>query len=140
MNDFICDQCGKVVIGGGHIGTHQRNHCPFCLYSKHVDETKGDRKSRCYGMMEPIGLTFKREKNKTKAGEIMLIHRCQQCEKISINRIAADDSTEEILYVFRRSEQIGKELLEVLKSQEVQLVGIESTDEIMTQLFGKTSM
>ncbi|WDF05905.1 RNHCP domain-containing protein [Shouchella hunanensis] len=30
-----------------------RNHCPFCLYSKHQDIIPGDRASTCGGLMEP---------------------------------------------------------------------------------------
>jgi len=37
--------------------------------------------------MEPIGLTFKRD------GEIMIVHKCLGCGKLSPNRIAGDDST-----------------------------------------------
>ncbi|WP_265181671.1 RNHCP domain-containing protein [Geomicrobium sp. JCM 19055] len=33
-----------------------RNHCPSCLYSKHVDVIPGDRASTCHSLMEPIDL------------------------------------------------------------------------------------
>jgi hypothetical protein len=74
----------------------------MCLWSKHVDEAKGDRRASCLGGMEPIGLTFKHEGH-GKVGEIMLIHHCSVCEKISINRIARDDPEHKILGIFNQS-------------------------------------
>ncbi|MDP2649533.1 MAG: RNHCP domain-containing protein [bacterium] len=102
MHNFVCLNCKKEVKDSPEMGTRNRNHCPFCLYSLHVDEYRaGDRKSVCHGAMEPIGLTFKKEKsNKYKRedkGEIMLIHKCTLCGKISINRIAGDDDAGKIL-------------------------------------------
>ncbi len=59
---FVCKNCGKKVKFEA-IGTKNRNHCPFCLYSLHVDRKfAGDRASSCQGLMKPIGLTFKKEK------------------------------------------------------------------------------
>ena len=31
---FICENCGKKVE---KLGYSCRNHCPYCLHSKHVD-------------------------------------------------------------------------------------------------------
>lgn len=69
------------------MGGRHRNHCPNCLYSKHVDgKMPGDRKSECHSLMEPIGLLTRRN------GEQVLIHRCLGCGKIDPNRVAADDN------------------------------------------------
>lgn len=88
--DFVCDVCGKKVIGTGYT-----NHCPDCLWSKHVDEqTPGDRVAGCKGLMEPVGI--EREK-----GELLLIHRCQTCGTKTRNKTAKEDSLEEILKIFR---------------------------------------
>ena len=67
VEDFVCEHCGEKVVGNGYT-----NHCPKCLWSKHVDINPGDRASDCQGMMKPV----KVEKEK---GEYMLTHRC--CEK-----------------------------------------------------------
>lgn len=101
MKSFTCSNCKKVVNRVA-IGTHQRNHCPFCLCSLHVDEkVPGDRKSFCHGIMEPIGLTFKDEGfdkyGKKRQGEIMIIHQCIKCGKINRNRVAGDDDPKAIL-------------------------------------------
>ena len=37
---FVCENCGKEVK---KLGYSCRNHCPECLYSKHVDKNPGDR-------------------------------------------------------------------------------------------------
>lgn len=97
MKGFTCSFCQKFVPLTKKMAVRNRNHCPFCLWSKHLDsKTAGDRKSECLGGMEPIGLTSKKSGldkwGKTKEGEWMLIHRCQKCGKISLNRLAADDS------------------------------------------------
>ncbi len=134
--NFICGHCRHEVYTSGNIGTHQRNHCPFCLYSRHVDEATGDRKSTCQGMMAPIGLTFKKETDEKK-GEIMLIHKCNICGKISINRLAGDDDVEQVQAIFRDSQQISNQLLEALKSQDVVLANEDDSKEISIQLFGK---
>ena len=93
---FKCAHCKRWVVINPFIGTANRNHCSYCLWSKHVDVKKGDRKEACHGGMEPIGLTFKYE-GYGRQGELMLIHQCAECSHLSINRIAADDSNEEIL-------------------------------------------
>ena len=33
--EFICENCGKRVP---KLGYSCRNHCPYCLHSKHVDK------------------------------------------------------------------------------------------------------
>lgn len=83
---FKCGHC-KQFIGAPIAGGRQRNHCPNCLYSKHVDDTMpGDRKSTCGSLMKPIGLMSRRN------GEQVLIHECLGCGKQDPNRIAADDN------------------------------------------------
>jgi hypothetical protein len=83
--EFRCRHCrtmvGPVVWGGRH-----RNHCPTCLFSRHVDDVRpGDRASDCGGSMEPVG-AFTRPK-----GEHVIIHCCLSCGLERYCRIAADD-------------------------------------------------
>ena len=37
---FVCENCKKEVEV---LNYTSRDHCPFCLYSKHVDINPGDR-------------------------------------------------------------------------------------------------
>ncbi len=95
-NTFICEKCG-VTVSTINCGTAHRNHCPECLWSKHVDLRTGDRMSVCRGLMEPISLWIKDD------GEISIIHRCSKCGFIRHNRIANDDSYNKLSFIARRS-------------------------------------
>lgn len=82
---FTCGFC-HALVGPLPSGGHNRNHCPHCLYSRHVDaERSGDRASPCKGMMEPVGL-FERPN-----GEEVIVHRCVKCGFERFNRVGADD-------------------------------------------------
>ncbi len=83
-NYFICANCNKKVSTTAP-GTHNRNHCPYCLYSVHVDVESGDRKATCMGLMKPIAKFYKRKE------EEVLVHECQKCGFVRYNRIAGDD-------------------------------------------------
>ncbi|MFA5392405.1 MAG: RNHCP domain-containing protein [Candidatus Paceibacterota bacterium] len=140
--EFVCFHCGRKVFFDKTIGTKHRNHCPYCLWSKHVDfKESGDRKSDCQVEMEPIGLTFKQEGinkyGKAKQGELMLIHKCLKCNKISINRLAADDNSQVILEVFEKSKQLNSEKINELIQEGIKILTEQDKQEIETQLFGK---
>lgn len=141
-NGFSCDHCGQWVPLSELMGTAHRNHCPFCLWSKHVDlEEPGDRKSECRAKMKPIGLTFKHEGvdkyGNLRQGELMLIHECTGCGKISINRIASDDKVETILEVFEQSQGLNSNKLKQLKQMNIDPVSEKDKAELYAQLFGK---
>lgn len=87
MKSFPCKNCGKKVSYEAP-GTKNRNHCPYCLYSMHVDTEIGDRESKCDGLMEPTGKFYKED------GEEVLVHKCLKCGLVRKNRIAGDDSFE----------------------------------------------
>ena len=142
MNNFKCFVCDKAIPCVKDSGTKHRNHCCFCLWSKHVDFKKsGDRKSTCQTKMKPIGLTFKHEGKdkygKAKQGEIMLIHYCLGCAKVSINRIAGDDDPEMILKIFKQSEKLDAGLKIKIQENEIRLLEKKDEKEILAQLFGK---
>jgi hypothetical protein len=108
FGDFKCGHCHALVSSAHFLsGVNNRNHCPYCLWSCHLDlYAAGDRLSACKGQMRPIGLTLKLGRNKYRResdGELMLIHQCVDCGTLSINRIAADDDAATILDVFESS-------------------------------------
>jgi DNA-directed RNA polymerase subunit RPC12/RpoP len=79
---FICLNCNKQIeklTNGSY-----RNHCPFCLYSLHVDIIPGDRANPCHGLMKPIGLTYKAKKG------WQIIHRCLKCKAQGVIKVAVD--------------------------------------------------
>ena len=128
---FLCNNCKKLVNESGNIGTLHRNHCPYCLFSKHLDDKKpGDRESKCHGKMEPIALAYKKD------GEIMLVHKCEVCADISTNRISADDSEEEILNVFNKSILNNEKERFIQAKRNLRILGKEDETEVRKQLFG----
>lgn len=142
--DFYCCQCNQWVPFTHSMGTKHRNHCIFCLWSKHVDDQiSGDRASKCQASMKPIGLTFKHEGvdkyGRQRQGEIMIVHECTACGKISINRIAADDSPEAILSIFQQSLDLDRDKKKKLVQNGIHLISLEKQDVVMKQLFGKIS-
>lgn len=138
---FICDDCGREVKTEGLIGTKNRNHCPYCLVSKHLDKTvSGDRASLCKGKMVPVALTFKREGldkyGKPRRGELMIVHRCGKCGEFSINRLAGDDDERAILKLFAETlslDSLKKELVD----QGIAPLEEKDKEEVYLQLFGK---
>ena len=84
---FVCGNCRRFVKDKAW-GTRKRNHCPFCLYSSHVDIRIGDRKSKCKGLMTPVGRIVR------KGGEDAILHKCEKCGFERRNRISGDDDYE----------------------------------------------
>ncbi len=89
--------------------------------------------------MHPIGLTLKRTRNKyahAESGELMIIHQCLGCGKLSINRIAADDNGECLLEVFNTSAAIPKDLRDQIVSEGIRLLGENDMNIILIRLYG----
>jgi len=80
IEDFQCGNCGKFVTGNGYT-----NHCPYCLWSRHVDINPGDRSSDCGGMMDPID-------SEIKSGIYYVHQRCQKCGLVKRYRLSQDDN------------------------------------------------
>lgn len=88
---FVCENCGRNVE---KLKYSARDHCPYCLYSKHVDILPGDRKNNCHGLLKPIDI--EKHKNTYK-----IIYKCSKCRQIHKNIIANDDNFEEILKIMQ---------------------------------------
>ena len=67
--EFICENCLNKVQ---KLGYTARDHCPFCLYSKHVDINPGDRLNECKGLLKPVGI----EKFKST---FKILYKCTKC-------------------------------------------------------------
>ena len=85
VENFICKNCGATVLGNGYT-----NHCPKCLWSRHVDENPGDRASKCGGMMRPVAIT-------TEKGEYIITHKCELCGHTRRQHAAPDDDIDTII-------------------------------------------
>ncbi len=144
-DEFKCTNCGSMVSLNREVsGVNNRNHCPYCLWSRHLDLRKaGDRQSTCRGRMEPLGLTVKHTLKRyqtEKQGELMLIHRCAACGKLSINRVAGDDNTIMLNDLFVRSQDMPPALLEGLSAQGILPLGARDFTLVHSQLFGWQSI
>jgi hypothetical protein len=141
--DFTCHYCQAHVCTQPILsGVNNRNHCPYCLWSRHVDQFRaGDRMSACKAVMEPIGLTVKQRQKKYgsgRTGELMLIHRCSDCGKLSINRIAADDLTERLMELFYTSFGLDVFTQQHLKASGIRLLMVAEHRLVISQLHGMT--
>ncbi|MBI1833375.1 MAG: RNHCP domain-containing protein [Candidatus Andersenbacteria bacterium] len=88
---FTCEICKKDVLPAR---STSRNHCPYCLTSKHVDDKiPGDRASSCGGLMPAVGVEG------VDPAKLDLVHECQRCGKIQRNKIAIDDNFDAILAI-----------------------------------------
>ncbi len=86
--EFICENCGKKVE---KLNYSCRDHCPYCLNSKHVDVNPGDRMESCHGTLEPIGV-----ENNSKKGYV-IVYKCKKCGAIRKNIAAKDDNMKLII-------------------------------------------
>lgn len=126
--DFICRHCNALVTAdSGVSGVVNRNHCPYCLTSRHLDLFEaGDRLAACKATMHPIGLTLKYSNKKYSGqGEVMVVHLCEDCGKVSINRIARDDSTKMLHQILRTD--LTEELKACLSKQDVILLDVSQS-------------
>ncbi len=87
IEDFICANCGKEVKGNGYT-----NHCPECLWSRHVDNNPGDRKATCGGLMKPIG-------GMKEGGEEVIVHECIICGKRKKNKAVTEDNFDTFIVI-----------------------------------------
>lgn len=87
IEDFRCAHCDEMVRGSGYT-----NHCPRCLWSRHVDKDPGDRKASCGGMMKPLRIEGTTE-------QYRVVHRCEVCGFERTTNVAPDDDIDAILAI-----------------------------------------
>ncbi len=85
IEDFSCEHCGTTVTGNGYT-----NHCPHCLWSKHVDVYPGDRAASCGGMMEPVSLAIEEKR-------YIITHRCVLCGDTKRNGVHKRDDIDAVV-------------------------------------------
>ena len=142
FGDFVCMVCHNFVSAQPALsGVHNRNHCPYCLSSRHLDLFEaGDRLSACKSNMRPVALTLKKTARKYSSagqGELMLVHLCDECGKPSINRIAADDDLAAVLEVFERSRELDQRTKSTLTQSGIVILETGHLLFVRQQLFGR---
>jgi len=97
IENFTCEHCGFEVKGNGYT-----NHCPKCLWSKHVDKNPGDRLEACGGMMEPVG-------SEKEGKSDMILHRCVRCGFERRNGLRKEDDFDAFIKISKgAAERIGQ--------------------------------
>lgn len=82
---FICAHCQREVLP---LKSSSRDHCPFCLWSLHVDINPGDRENTCRAPMEPVAALPDPKKG------YIIVYRCTKCREIHRNRAAYNVETQ----------------------------------------------
>jgi len=90
VEDFVCEKCGAKIKGTGYT-----DHCPHCLWAKHVDVNPGDRAADCGGMMKPIAVDKKRD-------DWIITYKCEKCGHQFRVRAASDDDFDELLKIVEK--------------------------------------
>jgi hypothetical protein len=73
--------------------------------------------------MQAVGLTLKwANKKYSGQGELMLVHLCEQCGQVSLNRIARDDDIAKMHAVLEQSASLSDETQDLLAQQGVTLL------------------
>lgn len=90
VENFTCFNCQQAVLGDGFT-----DHCPNCLWSKHVDINPGDRLGKCGGFMEPVGAT------RSKGGW-RICYCCQNCGYTHFNKISSKDNMNAVIKLSAR--------------------------------------
>lgn len=85
VENFTCAHCGAAVFGNGYT-----NHCPHCLWSRHVDNNPGDRAASCHGMMRPASVVPDGDK-------FIITHVCEKCGKVKRQRTSDADDIDAII-------------------------------------------
>lgn len=89
--NFKCENCGEEVKGNGYT-----DHCPKCLWGKHVDEEiPGDRASECRALMKPIEISY-------LSGKFKIRYRCSKCRHEFWVWAAEEDNREELMELMRK--------------------------------------
>lgn len=92
-NEFICENCGQKV---SKLNYTARDHCPYCLYSKHIDINPGDRANTCLGLLKPIGIEKFKDTYK-------ILYKCIKCGELHKNIMANDDDMNMIIEISKNN-------------------------------------
>lgn len=93
--NFCCEVCKKSV---SKLLYTARDHCPYCLSSKHLDVNPGDRSADCGGKLIPIDI------EKGKKDILKIVYKCDKCGIIKKNKMAEDDNFDLILEIMSKGE------------------------------------
>lgn len=90
--NFTCENCGNKV---NKLNYTARDHCPYCLCSKHVDINPGDRANKCKGLLKPTDIEKFKDTYK-------IIYKCDKCGIEHKNIMANDDNMDLIIELSKK--------------------------------------
>ncbi len=96
--EFICENCKKTIK---KLGYSCRNHCNYCLFSKHVDINPGDREETCKGLLKPVDIEVNSKKG------YIIVFKCIKCGAIRKNKVAEDDNMELVYEIMKNKSKGG---------------------------------
>ena len=90
--------------------------------------------------MKPIALAFKNYEvnpfTNKGSSELMVIHQCSNCCKISSNRIAGDDNEYQIISILEHSFNLDINTMNKIKNLGINIISSENKDKVLISLFG----
>ena len=90
--------------------------------------------------MQPIGLTLKPGKinryARENSGEIMIVHYCLSCGKISCNRIAGDDNAYAVIRLLNEPLEFGSALMREINAYNICLLTLSNEEMVTRALLG----
>ena len=96
IEDFDCSNCGLHIKGNGYT-----DHCPQCLYGKHVDINPGDRANKCKGTMVPISTDY-------HSNSFTIHYECSECGAKKSFKASADDNKELLFGLLNKGNSAAK--------------------------------
>ena len=89
--EFVCDVCKSIVK---KLEYSARDHCPYCLCSKHLDINPGDRSANCGGVLKPIDI------EKGKKDNYKIVCATYKDGEIYLDEVLGEDKLKSILPMF----------------------------------------
>jgi len=90
--------------------------------------------------MKPVGLTLKNIRTNPYtqkiSGEIMLVHICLACGKISCNRVAGDDNAYSVIRLLTGAEEASVFILDNLDKSNVRLLTPDDEQMVSSAMLG----
>ncbi len=90
--------------------------------------------------MQPVGLTLKAGKinryARENSGEIMIVHYCLSCGKISCNRIAGDDNAYAVIRLLNEPQKFDPVLKSEISACNICLLTLSNEEMVTRALLG----
>lgn len=90
--------------------------------------------------MQPIAITFKNYRvnpfTDRGSGELVIVHQCLKCGRISPNRIAGDDSEYQILSIVNESMNLNRNITAQFKNMGLEPITTSNKEEAFISMFG----